>query len=139
MTILPSCLRAIIRRAISVAAKYAPLRLALMTASQSASVWSTASFSTAMPALLISTLTGPSAASALSIALPIEAVSVTSICTATARPPLPADLVLEAFQFGGLARRQHDRGAMRGQHARELPPQPLRGAGDENGFFTDVE
>ena len=43
----------------------------------------------AMPALLMSTLTGPSAASALSIALPIEAISVTSICTATARPPLP--------------------------------------------------
>src|ERR1700680_1490292 len=43
----------------------------------------------AMPALLTSTLTGPSAASALSIAFPIEAVSVTSICTATARPPCP--------------------------------------------------
>src|ERR1700739_4750278 len=40
-----------------------------------------------MPALLISTLTGPSAVSALSIAFPIEATSVTSICTATARPP----------------------------------------------------
>ena len=60
-----------------------------MTESQSASVWSTASFSMAMPALLMSTLIGPSAASALSIALPIEAMSVTSICTATARPPLP--------------------------------------------------
>src|ERR1700738_556452 len=43
----------------------------------------------AMPALLMSTLTGPSAASALSIAFAIEAVSVTSICTATARPPRP--------------------------------------------------
>src|SRR5229473_5733393 len=43
----------------------------------------------AMPALLMSTLTGPSTASALSIALAIEAVSVTSICTAAARPPWP--------------------------------------------------
>src|ERR1700737_261002 len=43
----------------------------------------------AMPALLMSTLTGPSAASALSIAFAIEAASVTSICTATARPPWP--------------------------------------------------
>src|SRR3982074_2706807 len=60
-----------------------------MTASQSASVWSTASFSTAMPALLMSTLIAPSAASALSIAFPIEARSVTSICIATARPPCP--------------------------------------------------
>src|SRR5882672_7682879 len=58
-----------------------------MTASQSASVCSTASFSIAMPALLMSTLTGPSAASAASIAVAIEAVSVTSICTAMARPP----------------------------------------------------
>ena len=87
----------------------------------------------------MSTLTGPSAASAASIAFPIEAVSVTSICTATARPPLAAYLLLQALQLGGLARRQRDRGAMRGQNARELPAQPLRSAGDENDFLTDVE
>jgi hypothetical protein len=28
---------------------------------------------------------------------------------------------------------------MRRQHSRELPARPLRGAGDENDFFTDVE
>src|ERR1700722_755553 len=52
-----------------------------------------------MPALLISTLTGPSAASALSIAFPIEAVSVTSICTATARPPRPRISSSRLFSF----------------------------------------
>jgi len=52
---------------------------------------------------------------------------------------LPLDLVLEAFQFGGLTRRQHHGGAMRREHARELPAQALAGAGDENDFFTDVE
>jgi hypothetical protein len=52
---------------------------------------------------------------------------------------LPSYLLLEALQFGGLPRRKHDRGAMRRQHPRELPAQPLRGTGDENDFFTDVE
>jgi hypothetical protein len=52
---------------------------------------------------------------------------------------LPSYLFFEAFQLGGLACRQHDRGAMRRQDPRELPAQPLRGAGDENDFFTDVE
>src|SRR5579871_2116143 len=41
-----------------------------------------------MPALLIKTVIGPSAASAASIALTIDAPSVTSIATAAARPPL---------------------------------------------------
>ena len=38
---------------------------------------------------------------------------------------LAPNFLLEAFQFGGLPRRQHDRGAMRRKHPRELPPQPL--------------
>src|ERR1700687_4924662 len=87
----------------------------------------------AMPALLMSTLTGPSAASAPSIAFAIEAVSVTSICTATARPPwakISSSRLLSLAVW---------RGAMRGQHPGELPAQPLRGAGDENDIFTDVE
>jgi membrane protein required for colicin V production len=49
------------------------------------------------------------------------------------------NFILKAFQFDGLARRQRNRRAMRGKHPRELPAQPLRGAGNENDFFTDVE
>src|SRR3569833_3142621 len=41
-----------------------------------------------MPALLISTVTGPSAASAASLAFAMEALLLTSISTAAARPPL---------------------------------------------------
>ncbi|MHC2512255.1 hypothetical protein ACVII1_007493 [Bradyrhizobium elkanii] len=52
---------------------------------------------------------------------------------------LGLDLLLEAFQLRGLARGQHHRGAMRRQHAGELPPESLRGAGDEDDFFTDIE
>jgi hypothetical protein len=61
-------------------------------------------------------------------------MSVTSICTTAG-----ADLLLEAVQFRHLPRRQHHRGAVAGQQARELPAQPLGCAGDQNGFFTDVE
>jgi len=47
--------------------------------------------------------------------------------------------LFQALKLRGLARRQHDGRAMRGQDARELPPQPLARAGDEDGFFTNVE
>jgi hypothetical protein len=52
---------------------------------------------------------------------------------------LAPDLLFQAFELRGLARRQHDGSAMRGQDARELPSQPLAGAGNEDGFFTNVE
>jgi hypothetical protein len=39
----------------------------------------------------------------------------------------------------GYVHLQRDRGAVREQHPRELPARPLRGAGDKNDFFTDVE
>jgi hypothetical protein len=92
-----------------------------------------------MPALLISTVTGPSAASAASTAFAMDAVSVTSSATAAARPAVAADLLFQILQLVGLPCRERDGRAVRRQHPGKLPPQPLAGTGDEDGFFTDVE
>jgi hypothetical protein len=50
-----------------------------------------------------------------------------------------ADLLFQILQLVGLPCRERDGRAVRRQHPGKLPPQPLAGTGDEDGFFTDVE
>ncbi len=52
---------------------------------------------------------------------------------------LAADFFLQALQLVRLPRRQHHRGAPRGQYARKLPPEPLRGSGNQNNLMADIE
>src|SRR5258708_27211169 len=136
---LPSCLRAIIRRAISVAAKYAPLRLALMTASQSCSVWSIASFFNRNAGIVHEHADRAECCFRAVDRFPDRSNIRHVHLYRDGAAALPQDFFLQALELGGLARRQRDRSAMRGQHPRELPAQSLRGAGDKNDFFTDVE
>jgi hypothetical protein len=132
-------LRAIIRRAISVARKYAPLRLALMTASP------------VRLGLIGRELLNRDAGAVdqdgeraerglrgiecLADRSDIRDVHLHGGCAAA----LASEFLFERFEFCGLARRQHHGSAMRGQDACELPPQPLACAGDEDDFFTKVE
>src|SRR3954469_10334898 len=101
-----------------------------MTESQSASVCSVASFSMAMPALLMSTLTGPKrgfgGVDGLADRSHVSHVHLHRRGAAA----LPDNFVLESLQFGGLPRSQSHGRALLRKHPRELTAQPLGRSGD---------